>query len=73
MADVGLAVGGGGAVVKDVGGVALPLLHALFKNAVLFPELCRFLRSRSTKFRFVETSLYMLMAAILSLVCAHRN
>ena len=43
MADVGLAVGGGGAVVKDVGGVALPLLHALFKNMVLFPELCRFL------------------------------
>ena len=29
--------------------------------------------SRSTKFRFVETSLYILMAAILSLVCAHRN
>ena len=43
VADVGLAVGGGGAVVEDIGVVALALLHALFEDVVFFPEFFRFL------------------------------
>ena len=39
VADVGLAVGGGGAVIKGIGGAVLSSLHTLFKNVVLRPEL----------------------------------
>ena len=73
MADVGLAVGGGRAVVKDVGGRGPPAPPRSFQRCGSLPRTSAVSFSRSTKFRFVETSLYMLMAAILSLVCVHRN
>ncbi|MPN45989.1 hypothetical protein SDC9_193568 [bioreactor metagenome] len=38
VADVGLAVGGRGAVVEGIGGRAAPQLHAFFKDALLLPE-----------------------------------
>ena len=43
MADVGLAVGGGGAVVEGVGGLAFALFNRFFKDPVFLPEPGRFL------------------------------
>ena len=38
MADMGLAIGGGGAIVEGIGGRAPTQLHALFKDTRLLPE-----------------------------------
>ena len=38
MPDVGLAVGRGGAVIKDIRGALLAGINALFKDMLLFPE-----------------------------------